>query len=130
MRVVFKYLRVVTMQNPSNETFLLKILLRGVGKSQVKPGTARYSAEKVHHAPHFRKAGAARISNIILLGGGVAEGDIGDIRGDMGGDMEVFKNKLSKTFSIFIRKTQKFHLKNNSPHSTFLRLKSFSKVLP
>ena len=104
--------------------------MQDIGQSQVQPGKARYSAKKPHHLLYFRKAGAARISNIILLGGGVAEGDIGDIRGDMGGDMEVFKNKLSKTFSIFIRKTQKFHLKNNSPHSTFLRLKSFSKVLP
>ena len=38
------------------------------GHSQVKPGTARYSAERTHHVLYFWKAGALRISNIILKG--------------------------------------------------------------
>ena len=36
--------------------------------SQVQPDTARYSAEKTHHVLYFRKAGASRISNMILRG--------------------------------------------------------------
>ena len=30
--------------------------------------TARYSAEKTHHVLHLQKAGASRISNMILKG--------------------------------------------------------------
>ena len=36
------------------------------GHSQVKPGTARYSAEKTHDVLYFWKVGALRISNMIL----------------------------------------------------------------
>ena len=36
--------------------------------SRVQPGTFRYSAEKTHHVLYFRKAGASRISNMILRG--------------------------------------------------------------
>ena len=32
------------------------------------PGTARHSAEKTHHVLCFRKAGASRISSIMLTG--------------------------------------------------------------
>ena len=37
-------------------------------QSQVQPGTARYSAEKTHHVLYYQKAGASRISDMILRG--------------------------------------------------------------
>ena len=37
--------------------------------SRAHPGTARFrqSTEKIHHVLHFQKAGASRISNMMLI---------------------------------------------------------------
>ena len=42
---------------------------KGQIKAEPGTGTARFrqSAEKIHHVLHFRKTGASRISNMILI---------------------------------------------------------------
>ena len=58
--------------------------------SQVEPGTAKYNAaEKTHHVLYFWKAGALRISNMILRGDYLVTtwGNLGEIMGKSWGNL-------------------------------------------
>ena len=77
--LAFEHLSLYIQKHLGQSVALCDILWKGrswqtkvqpgtAGQSQVKPGTARYSAEKTHHVLYFWKAGALRISNMILRG--------------------------------------------------------------